>query len=565
LWNSHPACFSEDKKSFFVEQASCLFSVKKIFQDNTIIKKRENKQIFSDLLPCKPPQPLLTSALRLLLSISFRHQEKSVSYTNGTMMQYFHWYIPNDGTLWSTVKANAQSLANVGFTAIWLPPAYKGSSGGYDVGYGVYDIFDLGEFDQKGSIRTKYGTHEEYLAAVKALEKAGVEAYADVVFNHRDGGDEKERIKGTPYSRDNRNNPVGGLQEIEIYTKFNFPGRGDKYSKMKWNQNHFDCVNHNMLAPGDGIIYLFEGESFEKFVDLEKGNYDFLLGCDLDMDNQEVREELKYWGRWIIDTAGINGFRLDAVKHIPAGFFAEWIDHLRQYAKKDIFCVGEYWSNNIESLHWYIQATQGRISLFDVPLHQNFHQASRQGASYDMRKIFDGTLAQQQPALAVTFVENHDTQPCQGLESPVEPWFKPLAYALILLRQEGYPCVFYADYYGAEYDNCRGTIPVILYSHRWLIDRFLDVRKNFAYGEQLNYFDHPNTIGWTRLGDKNHPKAIAVVMSNGQDGSKWMEVRKSNTTFRDITGHISQKLVTNKDGWGEFSCKGGSVSVWVQE
>ena len=42
----------------------------------------------------------------------------------------------------------------------------------------------------------------------------------------------------------------------------------------------------------------------------------------------------------------------------------------------------------------------------------------------------------------------------QALESWVEPWFKPLAYALILLRREGYPCVFYPDYYGAEYEDC---------------------------------------------------------------------------------------------------------------
>jgi alpha-amylase len=68
---------------------------------------------------------------------------------NGTMMQYFHWYIPADGTLWEEVKNKAADLAQAGFTALWLPPAYKGQGGGYDVGYGVYDLFDLGEFDQK--------------------------------------------------------------------------------------------------------------------------------------------------------------------------------------------------------------------------------------------------------------------------------------------------------------------------------------------------------------------------------------------------------------------------------
>jgi alpha-amylase len=57
------------------------------------------------------------------------------------------------------------------------------------------------------------------------------------------------------------------------------------------------------------------------------------------------------------------------------------------------------------------------------------------------------------PLLAVTLVENHDTQPLQALESIVEAWFKPLAYAMILLRAQGYPCIFYADYYGAHYTD----------------------------------------------------------------------------------------------------------------
>jgi hypothetical protein len=40
---------------------------------------------------------------------------------------------------------------------------------------------------------------------------------------------------------------------------------------------------------------------------------------------------------------------------------------------------------------------------------------------------------------AVTLVDNHDTQPLQALEAPVEDWFKPIAYAFILLRKDGYP------------------------------------------------------------------------------------------------------------------------------
>ena len=58
---------------------------------------------------------------------------------------------------------------------MWLPPAYKGQAGVKDVGYGVYDTYDLGEFDQKGTVPTKYGTKDEYLAAVAALKAAGID------------------------------------------------------------------------------------------------------------------------------------------------------------------------------------------------------------------------------------------------------------------------------------------------------------------------------------------------------------------------------------------------------
>ena len=70
-----------------------------------------------------------------------------MSDTNGVMMQYFHWYLPNDGTLWNELIHNAPRLSALGVTSVWLPPAGKGSGGGVDVGYGAYDLFDLGEFD----------------------------------------------------------------------------------------------------------------------------------------------------------------------------------------------------------------------------------------------------------------------------------------------------------------------------------------------------------------------------------------------------------------------------------
>ena len=90
---------------------------------------------------------------------------------NDTLLQAFEWYLPDDSQHWNKLKVQAPSFSNLGVTLVWLPPAYKGAGGVHDVGYGVYDLYDLGEFDQKGTIPTKYGTKQEYLDAIDALQK----------------------------------------------------------------------------------------------------------------------------------------------------------------------------------------------------------------------------------------------------------------------------------------------------------------------------------------------------------------------------------------------------------
>ncbi len=491
-----------------------------------------------------------------------------MSDPNGVMMQYFHWYNAPDGTLWQEIATNAEELASAGITALWVPPAYKGTGGGYDVGYGIYDLFDLGEFDQKGSVRTKYGTKDEYVKAIETAHDRGISIYADVVFNHKLGADAAEEVEATPFDPENRNAAIGEYQKIQAWTHFTFPGRQGKYSTMEWHWWHFDAVDYNPYNEGQNAIYLLKGKSFDNDVDLEKGSFDYLMGCDLDMEHPEVVGELKYWGEWYLDTTHVDGFRFDAVKHVSADFFYDWMKHVSQYAQKDLFAVGEYWSYEVEALHHFITVTDGKVSLFDAPLHYNFHAASTAGNGYDLRQIFDNTLVQQQPALAVTLVENHDSQPLQSLESVVESWFKPLAYALILLRRDGYPCVFYGDYYGAHYKDAGkdgNEHEIWMDSHRFLIDKFLAARKTYGFGEQYDYFDHANTIGWTRLGDAEHLGGMAVVLSNGDDGIKHMEVKQPNRSYIDITEHITEPIVTNAEGWADFRCNAGSVSVWVPQ
>lgn len=159
----------------------------------------------------------------------------------------------------------------------------------------------------------------------------------------------------------------------------------------------------------------------------------------------------------------------------------------------------------------------------------------------------------------VTFVDNHDSQPGQALESWVEPWFKPLAYAAILLRRDGLPCVFYADYYGLR---GAGTPPVVG------LRRMLAVRRRYAYGEQHDYLDHDNVVGWTRLGDASHKNSgCAVLMTDGAAGEKQMFVGEgyAGKTFRDVMRHVAEPVVIGPDGNGTFKVPGGAVTVWLAE
>lgn len=486
----------------------------------------------------------------------------------GVMMQYFHWYEKDDGSLYKRLAHEASVLAKAGFTALWLPPAYKGVGGAVDVGYGVYDLYDLGEFDQKGSVRTKYGTRRALEQAIGAAHAHGLQIYADVVLNHRMGADETEVVRAVPYARDNRSEPKGEPLEIEAYTRFTFPGRNGVHSDFTWHWQHFDAVDHDgRQSEEHATIYVFEGKTFDDYVSAEFGNYDYLMGCDLDFESEEVREELLRWGTWFLDATAADGFRIDAVKHIPSWFFPPWLSAMRAHAKKELFAVAEYWEYSLDSLKGYIDRTEGSMSLFDVPLHGAFHKASRSGADFDLRTIFDGTLVHADPAHAVTFVANHDSQALQALESVVEPWFKPLAYALILLRREGYPCVFAADYHGASYtdsgsDGNQHTIEMPSFKQE--IDAMLALRHVHTFGDQHDYFDHGNVIGWTFGGDEAHPGAMAVLMSNGDAGEKRMEIGKPGKRFRDAVGRQRGEVVVDDDGYGNFTCDAQSVSVWVE-
>lgn len=479
--------------------------------------------------------------------------------TNKTMMQYFEWYLPNDCNLWNNIIKLAPKFKQKGINIMWLPPCFKGAGGINDTGYGVYDLYDIGEFNQKGSVRTKYGTKDEYVAAVKALQLEGINVLADLVLNHRMGADETQDIIAYEVNDENRNEVIGDYRLITAWTKFNFAGRNNKYSDFKLDWSHFTSIDYDLKENKHGV-FRFYGKHFSNEVDKERGNYDYLMGCDVDFNNLDVVNDLNSWGKWFMSETNVDGFRLDAVKHIRASFYKDFLRKIKNEFNRDFYTVGEYFSNNIDSLLGYLDFNSEVTSLFDVPLHFKFKEASESFGNYDMRQIFEDTLVDRRPTKAVTFVDNHDTEPGQALDSWIQSWFKPLAYSMIMFRESGIPCIFYGDYYGIPEKNIQPM--------KELLDIFLLVRKYLAYGKQTDYLDDPNIIGWCREGDYYHQDSgLVVIMSDKDGGGKQMNVGKNlaNSILYDCTGNVKESVYVDEYGNGIFYTNGGSVSVWIKK
>ena len=556
---------------------------------------------------------------------------------NKTLMQYFEWYLPSDGLLWKKAQAQAADLAAVGITDVWLPPACKGATGAKSVGYDVYDLYDLGEFDQKGSVRTKYGTKDEYLAAVSALHESGIRVMADIVLNQMMGADETETVEAIDTAAHDREQEISGLHEIEAWTKFTFPGRNGKYSDRVWTAKNFSGTDLDQ-STGNKSVYLFRDKHWSDETDSENVNYDYLMGVDLDFDDPDTCQALLDWGKWFFETAHPDALRLDAVKHISFESYREWLKLIRRETGKDFFAVGEYWSGDLEKLLHYIhivadgapsripekkaeqleelpedseenvqetaedaeirndsgdspdegitreaqkiaaagnvdviqeaaaageknpfrKKTQGtQIALFDVPLHFAFLNAATSDGTYDMRTLFDGTLVQAREECAVTFIDNHDTQPGQSLESYIPEWFKPIAYSMILLRNTGTPCVFYGDYYGLEHNN---ESPILD------LKKLIAIRRYYAYGSQTDYFDDQSIVGFTRSGDEEHPcSGLAVLATDAAEGTKYMQIdpKFAHRKFYDVLGRHDEPVTLDENGGAQFHVHDGYVSVWL--
>lgn len=131
--------------------------------------------------------PLNKKVLFLLL---FFIAIKAPVFSQDFMMQGWYWDYPKESCgasdSWADVlNGKATELGDANFTYVWLPPSSRASFGACSNGYDPQDLYDLGEY---GGGPTGLGTRAEVDALIAALSANGINAVADVVYNHRDGG-----------------------------------------------------------------------------------------------------------------------------------------------------------------------------------------------------------------------------------------------------------------------------------------------------------------------------------------------------------------------------------------
>lgn len=483
---------------------------------------------------------------------------------NGLMLQGFEWYVKKDEQHWNRLNGQLDKLSQLGIDRLWIPPATKAGHNP-STGYDVYDLWDLGEFDQSGHVATSYGTKEQLTSLSENARSRGITLLADGVLNQRSGAEVPTPCRAYKVNPTNRLERISDTQDIQAWVGFQYPGRGSTYSNKTWSCSDFSAVDYDDASKEKAVWKIDEeNNAFATDVSSENGNYDFLILADVAYENPSVQEDVKSWGAWVTDELSLGGFRIDAAKHISRTFLDEWVSHIKsQTTHSDLLFVAEYLTSDVATVESFVDGFGTTISIFDTPLQDRFHYFST-GAQTDLRTMFDGTWLVGRPDQAVTYVNNHDTQVGQALSAlNVAGWFVPLAYALILLREEGYPCLFYGDLYGEYNDAGNFTAPAY---GKQIADLAL-ARKYFSYGVQTDYFEDVYEIGWTRQGDANHPDGLAVVMSNAQGGTQTIRMnvgaQHAGEMWSSLFGN-NGNVTIDSQGWADFVAGAGTVNMFAR-
>jgi alpha-amylase len=306
------------------------------------------------------------------------------------VVQLFNW--PFD-----RITNEMPLLARMGYAQIHVsPPNLTIDS---DQWWGRYQPVDYRK------IEGPLGDEAAFKRMIDAAKRNGIRIIVDIVFNHT--ANERSPL---PASAEVLNRTLGPLFSAQDYQPaFCISDYNDVYQ-----------VRKGRLCGGAGDSGL----------------------PDLDQNSPRVLQVQQDFLRYLVGL-GVDGFRLDAVKHMEPSYFSQL---LRKDIVGDRFIFGEIIADNAtfdRDISPYLQAYP--MSLYDFPLRSTIQRAFSFGAN--LSELVSPDLVNQRKALAwdraVTFVINHDIPNNDGFRFMImDPTDEKLAYAFILGRSEGVPYVY---------------------------------------------------------------------------------------------------------------------------
>ena len=391
--------------------------------------------------------------------VRFRFNNASQIYSveavsNGTVTTLLPGFATN--YWYERLKQEVESNQYARFKRVWMNPPQKGKSGAYSSGYDVFDLSDLGTYNQKDTVATRYGTETQLKACVQAFSAKGIDCIADMVLNHMNNSDATYRYDYQYSSHNTFEKRTSGPTDTNGYFNVNYTNYPFQY-------------DHGFGLPSGVKAW---------------SNYPTAHSADVNERNPYMRNGMKNNGSWLQGKVAYRGCRFDYSEGMAPWFFAEYMDY---GLMKGRFAVAEYWAVSKDASarehQTWISLMEDRVCSFDFPLHEKLAKMCNRDGTFDMEELSYGALIQVNPSRAVTFVESHDEiRPfgADGKEGMKKD--KELAYAFILMS-EGHPCVFRQDYSDAPYvdadENSTGWQGSPL---KPFIDLLIDVRTNYVGG-----------------------------------------------------------------------------------
>ena len=349
-------------------------------------------------------------------------------------------------------------IQGLGTTAIWLTPSFKnrpvqGEGENASAGYHGYWITDFTQIDPH------LGTNAEMRALVDAAHARGMKVYFDIITNHTaDVIDYEEGVysyvdKATEPYRDAAGNAFDDRDYINKPFPLLDPATSFPYTPVYRTEEDATVKVPDWL--NDPTMYHNRGDS--TFAGESSTYGDFVGLDDLFTERTEVVDGMvDIYSAWA--EMGIDGFRIDTVKHVNLEFWQEFSPRVLEAARagdEDFFMFGEVYDANPEFMSTY--TTEGELqATIDFGFQARSIDFAKGAPTTDLRTFYAQddwyTDADSNAYQLPTFTGNHDmgraammlagSYSGDELQQRVE-----LSNELMFLTR-GQPVVYYGDEQG---------------------------------------------------------------------------------------------------------------------